>query len=42
MEQGSQLTMLPTMQTRDDLYEVLKYREFEKKLDQLMENSDGQ
>ena len=42
VEQGSQLTMLPTMQTRDDLYEVLKYREFEKKLDQLMENSDGQ
>ena len=42
VEEGSQQTMLDHMQTRDDLYEVLKYREFEKKLDQFMESEDGQ
>jgi 2-methylisocitrate lyase-like PEP mutase family enzyme len=34
--------MLANMQTRDDLYEVLKYRAYEEKLDQLMEREDGQ
>jgi len=42
VEQGTQQMMLDKMQTRDDLYDVLKYRDFEKKLDQLMEGKDGQ
>lgn len=40
--QGTQQPMLENMQTRNDLYDVLTYRDFEKKLDQLMENEDGQ
>lgn len=35
---GSQQELLDTMQTRDALYDVLKYREFERTLDKLMEN----
>lgn len=35
--QGTQKDMLASMQTRDQLYDVLKYREYEKKLDQFME-----
>lgn len=42
IEQGTQLPLLAKMQTRDDLYKVLKYREFEKKLDHLLETHDGQ
>lgn len=42
IEQGTQQTMLDKMQSRDALYEVLKYRVFEEKLDQLMEEQDGQ
>ena len=42
VEQGTQKTMLENMQTRNDLYDVLKYRDFEKKLDQLMEGQDDQ
>lgn len=42
VEQGTQQPMLESMQPRDDLYEVLKYRAFEEKLDQLMEGKDGQ
>ena len=42
VEQGTQQTMLDHMQTRNDLYDVLKYRDFEKKLDQLMGDKDGQ
>jgi methylisocitrate lyase len=42
VERGTQQTMLANMQTRDDLYEVLKYRAYEEKLDQLMEREDGQ
>ena len=41
MEEGTQQTLLDTMQTRNDLYDVLKYRDFEKKLDQFMEDQDG-
>lgn len=41
IEQGTQQTMVDSMQTRNDLYDVLKYRDFEKKLDQLMEGHDG-
>lgn len=39
---GSQQSVLQTMQTREQLYEILGYNEYEKKLDQLMEESDGQ
>jgi len=42
VEQGSQQSVVGTMQSREDLYKVLKYHEFETKLDQLMENRDGQ
>lgn len=42
IQQGTQQKMLDKMQTRDDLYHVLRYREYEKKLDQLMENQNGQ
>ena len=35
LEQGSQETLLNKMQTRDELYEVLDYHTFEKKLDDL-------
>ena len=42
VEQGSQQSVVGTMQSREDLYKVLKYHEFETKLDQLMENKDGQ
>ncbi len=41
IEQGSQQNMLKHMQTRDQLYETLKYRAFEEKLDRLMEDQDG-
>jgi methylisocitrate lyase len=41
-EQGTQKNMLDKMQTRNDLYEVLGYHDYEKKLDQLMEGEDGQ
>ena len=33
--QGSQKTMIPRMQTRDELYEHLNYHSYEKKLDEL-------
>lgn len=38
LAKGTQQDVLNIMQTRDDLYAVLKYREYEKKLDQFMEN----
>ena len=34
-EQGTQKAVLDSMQTRDELYEVLGYHEYERKLDQL-------
>ena len=36
-ETGSQNDVLDTMQTRDELYDVLGYHEFERKLDELFE-----
>ncbi|MFW2571538.1 methylisocitrate lyase [Legionella sp. 29fVS95] len=41
-EEGTQKGLLESMQTRNDLYEVLGYHDYEKKLDQLMEGEDGQ
>lgn len=41
VKEGTQQPMVDHMQSRNDLYEVLKYREFEEKLDQLMEEQDG-
>lgn len=38
LAKGTQQDVLNTMQTRDDLYTVLKYREYERKLDQFREN----
>jgi len=40
IQQGTQRDMLPSMQTRQALYEVLGYEAYEKKLDQLMETHD--
>jgi methylisocitrate lyase len=40
--EGTQKGLLDTMQTRTDLYEILGYNDYEKKLDQLMEVQDGQ
>lgn len=42
VNKGTQKEAVDRMQTRNDLYEVLKYQDFEKKLDQLMERQDGQ
>ena len=42
VEQGTQKPMIENMQTRDELYEVLKYRDFENTLDKFMEDRDGQ
>ncbi|MBA2690516.1 MAG: methylisocitrate lyase, partial [Burkholderiales bacterium] len=33
--EGTQKSLLPTMQTRAELYEFLDYRSYEQKLDQL-------
>lgn len=40
-EEGTQINMLDHMQTRNDLYEILGYHDYEKKLDQLRGNKDG-
>ena len=42
LKEGTQQAMIDQMQTRQDLYEVLNYADFEKKLDQLMETQHGQ
>lgn len=39
---GTQQDLLPMMQTREQLYDVLNYHDYEKKLDQLMEDGDEQ
>lgn len=36
-QQGTQQTLLPKMQTRDELYEILNYQAYEQKLDQLFQ-----
>ena len=41
LSQGTQRDVLPMMQSRDALYDVLKYRDYETKLDQFMESIDG-
>jgi methylisocitrate lyase len=38
---GTQRDMLPTMQSRDELYRVLGYHEYEKKLDELFSKEDS-
>ncbi|WP_131783015.1 methylisocitrate lyase [Legionella gresilensis] len=38
---GTQVKMLAEMQTRNELYEVLGYHNYERQLDQLMEEQDG-
>lgn len=40
IEHGTQKDVLKTMQTREALYDVLKYRDFEKKIDQFMESEN--
>ena len=37
LEKGTQQDLIDRMQTRDELYEVLDYHTFEKKLDELFE-----
>ena len=37
LEKGTQQDLIDRMQTRDELYEVLDYHTFEKKLDDLFE-----
>lgn len=39
---GSAKNMLDKMQTREDLYNVLNYTEYEKKMDSILEDHDGQ
>lgn len=41
-QNGTQQSMLGQMQTRTDLYEILEYLNYEKKLDQLMEEKNGE
>lgn len=41
-EQGSQLAVVNSMQTREELYDVLGYLQQEKQLDKLVENDNGQ
>lgn len=36
-KEGTQTSLLPSMQTRDQLYDVLQYHQFEQKLDDLFE-----
>ena len=36
-QKGTQQTLLPKMQTRDELYEILNYQAYEQKLDQLFQ-----
>ncbi len=38
ISEGTQRDLLGSMQTRDDLYTILKYREYEKKLDKFQED----
>lgn len=38
---GTQKEVVSAMQTRNELYEVLGYHNYESQLDQLMEEQDG-
>jgi methylisocitrate lyase len=42
VQQGTQQSILDTMQTRDELYNILGYHKYEQKLDQLMEEENEQ
>lgn len=42
LQKGTQQSMIHNMQTRQALYEVLKYNDFEKKLDSFREDDNGQ
>lgn len=42
IEKGTQQSLIDTMQTRNDLYEVLGYHKYEQKLDQLMGEDNEQ
>jgi len=42
IQQGTQQTVVDSMQTREELYQVLKYHEFENKLDQYRGDQDGE
>lgn len=41
IQQGSQQTVVDQMQTRSDLYHILNYETYEKKLDQMRESNHG-
>lgn len=41
-QEGTQKSLIGSMQSRSDLYEILGYLNYEKKLDELMEVQDGQ
>lgn len=40
LQEGSQQSVIGVMQRRDELYDVLKYQDFERQLDQLVEKKD--
>lgn len=42
IQEGTQESLLDTMQTRNQLYDILGYHQYEKKLDQLMEEGHEQ
>lgn len=42
IQQGTQESVIDTMQTRNELYEILDYNKYEQKLDQLMEDENEQ
>jgi methylisocitrate lyase len=41
-DQGTQESMLPHMQTRDELYQILNYYAYEEKLDELFKSSKSE
>jgi methylisocitrate lyase len=40
-QQGTQREALPLMQTREELYQTLRYHEYEEKLDQFLQKYSG-
>ncbi|MBP6918617.1 MAG: methylisocitrate lyase [Legionellaceae bacterium] len=41
LQEGTQAKLIPTMQTRDDLYDVLGYRAYEERLDNIDHEDEG-
>lgn len=41
IEQGTQASLINSMQTRNELYDVLEYQHYEEKIDQLLGEDDG-